>query len=170
MTDDEIINGIILREGDYSNRPTDKGGPTRWGITLETLSKWRRAVCTPEDVKNLSVTEAKAIYRAEFITAPGYSEIKDDRLRALVVDAGVNHGPPNATKMLQRALGLAPDGIFGENTREAVNAVAPGQLWMQMFAERIAFYGRIITNNPSQAEYAAGWMNRMKGLIVEFVS
>ena len=33
MTIDTLIDGVIGREGGYSNHPADKGGPTRWGVT-----------------------------------------------------------------------------------------------------------------------------------------
>ncbi|MBZ7417096.1 glycosyl hydrolase 108 family protein, partial [Klebsiella michiganensis] len=33
MTADQIIEGILGKEGGYVNNPNDKGGPTRWGIT-----------------------------------------------------------------------------------------------------------------------------------------
>ncbi|CZY10659.1 glycosyl hydrolase 108 family protein [Enterobacter bugandensis] len=32
MTKDEIINGLLEREAGYVNHPSDKGGPTNWGI------------------------------------------------------------------------------------------------------------------------------------------
>ena len=33
MTIDTLIDGVIGREGGYSNHPADRGGPTRWGVT-----------------------------------------------------------------------------------------------------------------------------------------
>lgn len=30
MTADQIIEGILGKEGGYVNNPNDKGGPTRW--------------------------------------------------------------------------------------------------------------------------------------------
>ncbi len=36
MTADQIIEGILGKEGGYVNNPNDKGGPTRWGITQTT--------------------------------------------------------------------------------------------------------------------------------------
>ncbi|HBU3826193.1 TPA: hypothetical protein MCX03_004221, partial [Klebsiella pneumoniae] len=36
MTADQIIEGILGKEGGYVDHPSDKGGPTRWGITQTT--------------------------------------------------------------------------------------------------------------------------------------
>jgi len=30
---DTLIDKVIALEGDYSDHPADRGGPTRWGIT-----------------------------------------------------------------------------------------------------------------------------------------
>ena len=38
MTADQIIEGILGKEGGYVDHPSDKGGPTRWGITQTTAS------------------------------------------------------------------------------------------------------------------------------------
>ena len=39
MTTEQVITDILRREGwpKYTNRAADKGGPTKGGITLETL-------------------------------------------------------------------------------------------------------------------------------------
>ena len=33
MNVDSLIDEVIGREGGYSNRPADRGGATRWGVT-----------------------------------------------------------------------------------------------------------------------------------------
>nr|WP_222532573.1 glycosyl hydrolase 108 family protein [Azospirillum sp. 412522] len=39
-----IIDTILRREGwpRYTDRPSDRGGPTKGGITLATLTNWRK--------------------------------------------------------------------------------------------------------------------------------
>lgn len=155
------IGDIIRREGSaYTNHPEDRGGPTRYGVTQATLSAWRKRQVTPDEVAALTEAEARAIYADVFMVQPRFAEILDDRLRGLVVDCGVNHGPKTAAKFLQRAAGVKDDGVIGPATLAAVNGVDPAPLYWRVLAQRVKHYGRLITDDPSQAKFAAGWMNR----------
>ena len=167
MTDDDIIRDVLAREGGYVNHPADRGGPTKYGITLATLSAWRKRQAEAADVQALTEAEAWDIYRHRYIGAPGFATIADARLRVLLVDSGVHSGPKNAIKFLQRALGVVDDGVLGPVTRQAIWAVEPRQLWLGVFAERLRFLGRLISQDHAQAIFAAGWMTRMAGLLKE---
>lgn len=176
-TTEAIIDTILRREGwpRYTDRPSDRGGPTKGGITLETLASWRKRPVTAADVAALDEADVRAIYRARYIEEPGFAGITDDALRALVIDSGVNHGPARAGTWLQEAVNdlagrpvLKVDGAVGPKTLAAVNSgVAPG-LWRSVFAQRMRFYGQIITGDARKrgrteddALNAAGWLNRL---------
>jgi lysozyme family protein len=165
MTDDDILNAIIQREGGYVDHPADRGGPTKYGITIGTLQDWVRHPVTDDDVKVLTENDARAIYQERYIKAPGLDQIADGRLRALMVDSAVNHGPSASIKLLQRALGVAADGIWGAKTLEALLNADSKTVYLKACAQRVRFYGRIISGNPEQSVFAAGWMNR----IAEFI-
>lgn len=176
MTDDDIIRDILAREGGYVDRPEDRGGPTKYGITLATLSGWRKRQVTAADVQALTEAEAWDIYRHRYIGEPGFATLGDVRLRALLVDSGVHSGPKNAVRFLQRALGVPADGVLGPVTRAAIWQVEPRKLWLTVFAERLQFIGRLISNDltdadrdgiPDNAEFAAGWLNRLGSLLKE---
>ncbi len=128
---DEIIDDVLRREGGdkYTNIPGDSGGPTKYGITLNTLSKWRKKPCTAADVEALTEAEARQIYTARYWYEPGFdrvapisSEVADE-----LMDTGVNMGPARAVEFLQRLLtafnnrgafypDLKVDGVLGQNT------------------------------------------------------
>ncbi len=167
MTEDDIIDAILAREGGdrYTDLPADMGGPTKFGVTRATLSQWRGKPCWAEDVAGLTELEARAIYRNLFIVRPRFDQITDPRLRVLVIDTGVNSGPTAAVSMLQRALGVADDGIFGPKTWAALAAAPAGRTFACMCAERVRFYGRLVTRRPGQAVFASGWANR----VAEFI-
>ena len=59
------------------------------------------------------------------------------------------------------------DGILGPVSLEAINRLYPNVLYRQMVAERCRYYGRIITDDPTQAVFAAGWADRIAEFIEE---
>lgn len=184
-TDAQIIDELIRREGSaFTDHPADRGGPTKYGITLATLRAYyrklqRKHIPTVADLQRLRETEARGIYLDEYIDGPGFDQIENDAVRALVVDCAVQHGQDNATVFVQKSIpGLAVDGKFGPKTAAAVNLEAPRRLFASICALRCAFYGQLITRDPVrveaakagyrlQAENAHGWANRLAEFIAE---
>jgi len=106
-TIDTILDEIIRREGGYVNHPADRGGRRTFGITAQTLGAWLKLgrPATAAEVQALTETEARAIYRQQYITGPGLDVITHPGLLHLLVDAGVHSGPKRAVQWLQSALG-----------------------------------------------------------------
>jgi lysozyme family protein len=155
-----IIDDIIRREGSkYTNHPADRGGPTKYGITLETLRRATNPHATANDVASLTEQQARAIY-ADLYVRP-FEWIDDEPLRELMVDCAVQHGVGRAVKFLQAAVGATVDGVAGEKTQAAYRFRPRVIVYRRVLAERIKFYGDIITHDPSQAVFAAGWMRRV---------
>ena len=105
-------------EGGYSDRPLshDPGGPTNRGITQRTYSAWLKANGKPEKrVINLTEHEYNSIYSMNY-WRPLYTLEKFPALRMCVFDAAVHSGPSRAIKILQKAVGVKPDGIIGPIT------------------------------------------------------
>lgn len=170
MTVDDLLDGIIEREGGYVDHPADRGGPTNYGITLATFNE---ALADPDyalhpssTIKGLSKSEAKAIYAAKYLIKPKIIAIAPPLLCAFVFDCAVHHGPATAIKWLQRAAGAEDDGRIGPATLARVNApYAEAYLLNAVIAQRLQHFGRLITKDPSQAVFAHGWMNRVAGLM-----
>lgn len=166
----EIIEAIIGREGDkYTDVPGDRGGPTKFGITLGTLSEWRRSLVTSEDVKALTIEEARAILCQKFLVEPGINKIANDDIRSAVLDFAVNADPKQAIKELQRVVGTTPDGVLGPVTLAALPRLDGKKVAARLLAQRARFYGRLVTDHPSQAKFAAGWINRTMDMLEEYL-
>lgn len=149
MTAAELIDELLRREGNdkYTNDPKDPGGPTKYGITLKTLAAYRRANVTAQDVKDLTEAEAREIYESVYLKPfEEYSPYPD--LFDLIVDAAVNHGVGRAKEWLSD-----------------INRLTYDELYRAFLRKRVKFYGRIITDRPSNAKFAAGWANR----VAEFI-
>jgi len=160
---DTILDEIIRREGGYVNHPSDRGGPTNFGITAQTLGAWRKLgrPATAAEVQALTETEAMAIYRQQYITGPGFEAVTHPGLLHLLVDTAVHSGPKRAVQWLQAALGVTVDGVIGPKTRAALAAADQAVLYSKVLGQRLRHLGRLITNDPKQSAFAAGWMNRI---------
>ncbi len=166
MTDDDIIDGILEREGGFVNRSQDRGGPTKFGVTISTLVSWRGRAVTVDDVAALTAEEARTIYRCIYLERSGLDRVTDGPLRALLFDCAVNHGPKAVIRWLQWALRVTPDdGVFGLQTLRALDASDKRRVYLAVCAQRVRRYGDLISTQPSQAIFASGWMNRAAGFI-----
>ena len=136
---DTILDEIIRREGGYVNHPADRGGPTNFGITAQTLGNWRQLgrPATAAEVQALTEAEALAIYRQQYITGPGFEAITHPALLHLLVDAAVHSGPKRAVQWLQTSLGVAADGVIGPKTRAALAAADQGVLYGKVLGQRL---------------------------------
>jgi lysozyme family protein len=143
-----FIERILGHEGGYVFNPADPGGETQWGISKRAYPS--------VDIKALTREGAIQLYFDDF-WSPLRSVGLSDAIMYQVLDAGVNHGPGNSTRMLQRAAGVADDGHIGPVTAAAVNAVDKNDLVMRFNAERIEFFTKLSTF----ATFGKGWMNRV---------
>lgn len=166
---DSIIYDVIKREGGFVNHIADKGGATKYGITIKTLSDWRKKELIPDDVNKLTVEEAAEIYQELYINRPRINLIPDEKLRALVFDTGVHSGTATAVKLLQQCIGAKPDGVLGPVTLGIVKAFKPQEIRERFLNARLAYLNNIIARNPSQIAFEKGWHNRINELRKEYV-
>ncbi|TWG93582.1 putative secretion activating protein [Luteimonas sp. J16] len=162
MTDPfrKFIDRLLSHEGGYTADRRDPGNWTggRVGVGQLKGTKFGIAANTyPQlDIKNLTRDQAVEIYRRDF-----WEAAKCDRLPPAVgfqlLDGAVNSGIPQATRWLQRAVGVADDGILGPVTLAAIRAADPNDLVLLFNAQRIEFMTRLST----WAVHGAGWMRRI---------
>lgn len=103
-----VLDGIIRSEGGYVDHPSDRGGATKYGITLNTLSSWRGKAVSKQDVKDLTEAEARDIYYQRYVVAPSFDQIfkLDAKVGYELIDAGVLSGPTVPTRWFQRLLNV----------------------------------------------------------------
>lgn len=156
MNFDTAIKHVLLAEGGYSDHPSDPGGKTMYGIT-EAVA--RRAGYRG-DMRELPLDLAKRIYREEYWNAVRADELPAG-IRHVMFDAAVNSGPPQAIKWLQRAVGVADDGVLGPKTLAAVGALSADSVRMKLIAQRLRFMSSL-SNWPA---FGRGWVKRMCDLM-----
>lgn len=161
MTDIEIVDTIIIPHegGIYTNHPNDRGGPTRWGITIPILSKFRGYPVTADDIKNLTRQEATECYLAFFIRP---FDVMTGQFRINAIDFGVNAGVDRAARMVQQLIGADVDGRLGPQTAE----LAKSRNWNNLYTgSRLLFYEQLIVSRPQNLTFRNGWRNRALSFI-----
>lgn len=160
-----IVDMVLAYEGGFVDNPNDKGGPTNFGITIDTLASWRKCQVTADDIKNLTSQEAGEIYQSKYLVAQNYDQLTDVKLRAAMVDFGVLCGPVNATMSLQSVLGQIKDGICGPATITAANANHGTPTINQLSVARINFHADRVSKRPDQIVFFKGWISRAVSFI-----
>lgn len=152
------VERVLKSEGSsYVNDPDDRGGPTRYGITIATLRQWRRQDVTEADVRSLTMDEAKDIYFSLY-----WNRVRADQLPHgldyCVFDFAVNSGVRTASRALQRAVGgVKVDGIIGQQTLAAVASADIPAVIGHICDERLA----LLRSLPTFSKYGTGWTRRV---------
>jgi len=175
---DEIITDVLKAEGwdKYTNDPADRGGPTKWGITLKAWEEYRGHPVSEHDVQFITEAQARDFYEKLYVVGPKFNQLPE-KLIPLVVDGGVNSGVRAASKWVQRAVGAKQDGWIGPETLQSVWNQEHLTTFLRIVAYRTKLYGRLVSRDPKlklaqdagfnlQAKFAGGWNNRIMGFVL----
>ena len=160
ITFDEAFKRLIGHEGGYSTDRRDPGNWTGGRVGVGTLkgTKFGLAANTyPNlDIKNLTLSQAKEIYKKDW-----WDKLGADGMHSAIVfqlwDFAINAGKSRAIKELQQAVGVPADGIIGPQTLAAVNSHDLNDVILSLTAERLKFYTSLSTFKT----YGKGWTNRV---------
>lgn len=178
----KLIAEVIDREGGYVNRATDRGGPTKYGITEATA----RANNWTGRIQDITLEFAAKVYGQRYWVGPRIGDVAErDQLVAMYLfDWGVNSGPGHAAKSLQSYLNImnnrqrlyadiSVDGAIGSMTLNTLDTYiakrgrhAIRNLRADVNANRLVFCRNIAVRDESQEEYTYGWYNRIVELVV----
>lgn len=182
MTVDEMIDGLLEREGGYVAHPSDPGGATTWGITQRVA----RANGYQGDMRVLPKELAREIYRREYIEKPrflGVAEI-DPLVGEELVDSGVNAGQARAARWFQQALNvlnrrgedypdIAVDGVIGRGTIAAFQALrrrrgperAQRLLLRALNGLQFKHYYELADGGTKFEDFMVGWVDNRIGAL-----
>lgn len=157
---------IFRVEGGFVDELHDRGGETKYGISVQYLRRVdggdinQDGVVDADDVRVLTREQAVAFYRRDYWVANG-CDILPPVVALACFDAAVHHGPVMGRKLVQRALGVHDDGIFGHDTLIAIKRVDAKQFLVDYCAHRAAQFAAIIRGDPLQQRFEYGWMRRL---------
>lgn len=157
---DKFIERLLSHEGGFTKSPSDPGNwtggivgkgilrGTKFGIAANTYPDL--------DIEALTRQQAMQIYRSDF-----WDRLKCDQLPAVVsfqlLDGAVNSGITQASRWVQRAVGVADDGNIGPMTIAALLAADKNDIAFKFLAARLDFMTRL-KNWPVAG---AGWARRI---------
>lgn len=173
MTPDDFNRAfeyVVQNEGYYVNGPADRGGPTKYGITITTLAAWRGVQVSPEDVQTMTRDEAQAIYQKKYWNALQCPSLTSLAIATALFDMGVLFGVNRASLYSQMALTnngyqVTMDGKPGPETNEALNAVDVGTFldsFTELFQSRVL---ELVKELPDQTKFKNGWLNRINRIL-----
>ena len=162
---------VIANEGTtYTDLGADRGGATRYGITLATLRAWRASQGQPQasanDVQNLALDEAQAIYSAMYWRKMGCGNIADRAVATAIFDSAVLTGTGRTGEAVQKVLntllgaGLTADGALGPKSLAALNSCPRRDFLCALVAADQSYFLDIIAKDPGQQPFHKTWRRR----------
>lgn len=143
------IAPVLENEGGYVNNPNDPGGETKYGVSKRQYPNL--------DIKNLSLDDAKAIYKKDYWQ---FDSVQNQVLANKLLDMCVNMGVASAIRLVQTALHVPVDGKYGPITEKALNGTQPDKVVQMLRFQSVVHYLDLIDKNPKLAEFKRGWLIR----------
>jgi lysozyme family protein len=157
----EAVEHVLKNEGGYVDDPLDNGGATNFGISIRFLKRVQSNV-TIDTIKNLTVDDAKLLYKTYFWNNNNYERIADKNLVIKLFDISVNVGSSRAKRLLQESvravnnIELVQDGVLGPKSLYCINNVNAEAL-LSAFKMNCASYYKSL----NQPRFLTGWLNRV---------
>lgn len=152
----ECLSLILKSEGGYVNHPSDPGGHTNKGITLETMSNYLGRNAIVEELKNISDDMVAAIYELNYWN-PCLCYDLPSGVDYAVFDFAVNSGVGRASRFLQKIVHVRADGVIGPKTLKATEAMYPDVVAEVLCDRRLAFMKTL----GNWEHFGKGWYRRV---------
>lgn len=143
---EHAVEVILENEGGYINDERDPGGETNMGISKKAYPDL--------DIKNLTREQAIQIYFKDY-WKPIKADFMDRGIALQLFDMAVNAGVSQASKLIQRIVGVKDDGVIGPITLRAINNYN-GDINMEYLIARVNYYSSL----DNVKIFGAGWVNR----------
>lgn len=156
---------ILSWEGGFANVKGDKGGATKYGVTIAT---WKAQGYDKDGDGDIDVNDLKAITSADAmeICRKNYwnrwmaDEINSQSIANILVDWVWSSGS-NGIRIPQQMLGVKADGVVGPKTIAALNRQNPREFFYKLKERRKKFLEDIVAKSPGQKKFLKGWLNRL---------
>jgi lysozyme family protein len=169
---DYAFKYLLVDEGlKYTDDPDDSGGPTKFGITQDALSGYMGSTASIQDVQALTLFKAQVFYWEMYWRKLCCNHMTNVGAAVAIFDTGVLFGAGTSALMAQKAISLLTgatlklDGIIGDNTVSPLNLASESSFLDYFQKQVLARIDHVITANPKNEKYRAGWTNRANRLL-----
>lgn len=149
---------VFVHEGGYGNHPSDPGGPTNFGITINDARMYWKPTAAADDVRNMPKSVASDIYDKHYAAPMRYNDLPAG-VDYTVLDYGINSGIGRSGKVLRRVCSLSDtDWHVTDEVIAAVNKRNPLDLINAINDERLRFLKSLKT----WPVFGQGWERRVR--------
>jgi lysozyme family protein len=151
---------LLQDEGGYVDNPSDPGGKTNLGVTAAVWRDWKRLPTMPSEfvIRSLTPRDVEPLYKLRY-----WGAVNGDRLPPgldyAVFDYGVNSGPGQSARVLQRLLAITDDGKVGPGTLAAIVGFADMERLVALLCAARMGYLKAL---PGWETFGDGWSERIK--------
>jgi len=164
---EKAFNDLILKEGGYSDHPSDNGGQTMYGISAPVA----RLNGYTGDISAMPLSFAREVYKKRYWDVLKLDQISrlSQKIGAELFDTAVNMGQGTAAIFLQRIINcitapgsLTVDGKVGQLTLQKFASMDKyfETILIALNAQQCVRYMEISEKDPKQAIFLKGWINK----------
>lgn len=166
---DKAVEVLLRHEGLFVDTPEDRGGPTKFGITLKTLTAYLGYRPDVDYLKDLSVDTAKKIYKKMFWDYLDLGGIDSQVIATVIFDQVVLSGPVSAMRNVFKAA-IMPIPLIsikvGPVLATKLNSSSAPLFCARFVCLQQDLFISICQRVPTQMKFLSGWMNRTHELLM----
>ena len=160
---EQSFNLVIKSEGGFTNDQRDIGnhlpdgrqGSTMLGCTQANWEAYVGHQVTQDDMKKLTKEDVKPLYKKNYWDAV-LGDLLPSGLDYAAFDFAINAGSNASRKMVQIAVDVNNDGIFGPATLKAIQNADAKDVLGRFTSAKIKFYQSL----SNFEVYGKGWLKR----------
>jgi len=173
---EKAIKNTFNSEGGFQNDKTDNANyvngvliGTNRGISAQGYAAFYKRTPTVEEIKNLSIEDAKKIFKGNYWNKICGDSIKNQSVAEMMFQYVIGSGSSQISDLKDIANAVHGDvEVLVENDLPFtlaevafINALDQKKYFDALYKWRYHLYDTIILRNPAKAKYLKGWRNRL---------
>ena len=173
---EQAIQGTFKAEGGFQNHADDNANyvngvliGTNLGISAQGYHAFYKKVPSINDMKNLTVEQAKAIFKGNYWDKVNGDKILNQSVAELMFQYVIGSGSGQISDLKDIANGVNPSDIdiketdipFTDAESIFINALNQGDYHAALKEWRWNLYDAIVLRNPKKGKFLKGWQNRL---------